>query len=202
MSQLPSGPVNHKLTDDEIAILFKQANDDIWIYIVTNYTLFLRKYLIKRWSYFNEEDREDILQETFGYVYREIRKGNPYNGKIPFEAYLIIHAKYKCYDFIKRVNHGQHQNISDLNHEEAQIEDISTSIEVRESLQTLLQSLSPEEERVIRLHVYQRKALKDIAKELGMPEGTVRSLKSRALKKLQKLASGKPEFADYQQQIE
>ncbi len=125
----------------------------------------------------DEDDVCDAIQEALIRAYNNIGKleNNEY-----FSTWLIRIVINKCYD-IAKIN--QKKNTKVVSFEEA--EEIKTYDTYNESIvENVLKNIDSDLREVTVLYYYDDISIKDIAKMLNIPEGTVKSKLSRARNKL------------------
>lgn len=146
----------------------------------------LKGYLYKRLQ--NREEAEEITQEVFYRFYRQCQKGG-----IDFEKsepYLYRSAQNALYDLWRK--RGRNPKIITMepfedsskafSQDEAKLDDLF--------VKELLKELSDMEEKVLRLRVLEGYSVKETAAMLKKPEGTIKSMQYRALKKLKEVVVG------------
>jgi len=130
---------------------------------------------------------EECVQEAFVQCYQKI-----YQLKNPqaFESWFYRILTRICYDYIKR----NKNNISlealkeagqDFHSEKDDTEEIYEEKELKKFLINSLYTLDPNYRTIIILKYYQEFSIKEIAKIMKLPEGTVKSRLHRGIKKLE-----------------
>jgi len=146
----------------------------------------LKGYLYKRLQ--NREEAEELTQEVFYRFYRQCQK-----GKIDFdksEPYLYRSAQNALYDLWRK--RGRNPKIITMEPFEERGKAFSQEEEKLDDLlvKELMEELSDQEERILRLRVLQGYSVKETAAILQKPEGTIKSIQYRALKKLKEVVVG------------
>ncbi|MGB9680318.1 MAG: RNA polymerase sigma factor [Minisyncoccia bacterium] len=130
---------------------------------------------------------EECVQEAFFQCYQKI-----YQLKNPqaFERWFYRILTRICYDYIKK----NKNNISlealkeagqDFHSEKDDTEEIYQEKELKKFLINSLYTLDPHYRTIIILKYYQELSIKEIAKIMKLPEGTVKSRLHRGIKKLE-----------------
>lgn len=147
---------------------------------------------IKKISYFGKEDIEDILQEIFIKVYKNI---NSYDTDLKFSSWIYQIARNHTYDAIRKAK--ARPNEAGLNDEEilqliSSGLDIKTEIESKDALKRIklnIQDLPYKYREVLILRFIENKSYKEIMDILKKSKGGIATLLSRGRKMLQKKLS-------------
>ncbi len=144
----------------------------------------------------DEQDSADLTQEVFVRVYKSIHR---LRGEGTFSAWARAIAVNLCRDHFRKVHRTIKADSLDAKipvHDgevEREIEDRSANPEsllakkdLQEAVQRTLDSLSEEHRTVVVLHHIEDMDVKEIAKELHVPEGTVKSRLARARDELKR----------------
>lgn len=150
----------------------------------------------------NSEDAYDISQEVFIKVYRSL---DSFRGDSAFSSWLYRICKNAAFDFLRKDSKNKTLSISalKLDEEEADydIPDDNTEnnpekayekTEDRKRVQKAIDELSEEHREVIVLREIDGYSYDEIARILGLEQGTVKSRIARAREALRKLLSEAP----------
>jgi RNA polymerase sigma-70 factor (ECF subfamily) len=142
----------------------------------------------------NREDTHDVLQDVFAKAYRSIKR---FRGKSSFYTWIYAIATNMTLNFLKKRNRRQGMSLDDVDsaieHDKEFIEITSKSDPVHETylgelqikLNEALQTLSDNHRAVVTMYDIQGIPHTEIAKILGVSEGTVRSRLFYAHRQLQ-----------------
>lgn len=131
----------------------------------------------------NSEDVNDAIQDTMLSAYKNIYS---LKNKEYFKTWIITILRNKCFDIIKK-------NRNVLNFDENLVDGIENyydTYKIESSLERILSQLDEELREVTVLYYYDELNIKDIAKIIKIPEGTIKSRLSRAREKI-KILLGK-----------
>jgi RNA polymerase sigma-70 factor, ECF subfamily len=139
----------------------------------------------------NEATAEDLAQEAFVRIWARIQSFDSSRGS--FEAWLVTVARNRAFDYLRTARRArQSVNIDELS--ELQIssprEDASDKLAQERTVKEALESLNPEQRKVIELTHFEGLTQTEIADKLSKPLGTVKSLVRSALKVLRTSAAG------------
>ena len=142
----------------------------------------------------SEQDAADITQEVFLRVWKNL---DSFRGDSSLSTWLYRVTSNLCVDFArKKVAEGMPTSIDDEESPAADLADSSRmaqpeaaaeNSELREELQFALAQLSEEHRRVVLLRDVAGMTYTDIARTLGLEEGTVKSRLARARASLRKI---------------
>lgn len=147
----------------------------------------------------NHEDTADLLQEVFAKAYHSLRT---FRGDSSFSTWLHTIAINKTLNFLKRRGRRQQISLSEMDSGvESDPEFVKLSSkdnpsrqaylkELQKKLNEAMLKLSPEHRAVVTMFDIQGMQHAEIAKVLGVSEGTVRSRLFYAHRQLQNLLKG------------
>ncbi len=140
----------------------------------------------------NAEDAEDALQETFIKAYNSLDKFKIQKAT-SFSAWLYRISINCCYDSLRKAKRQKDKSFAALNLENISSTDCSTDPEstqmldeIRKTLASLLNKLSPKQRMVFILRHYQQLTIREIAEDLNYSEGTVKKMLFRAFETIRK----------------
>jgi len=183
-----------ELNEEKELIKSAQKDPDIFGQIYDIYYPKIFGYILKRTA--NLEIAQDICSETFLKAFSKLWQFKWKNVSFSSWLYKIAtneinqyfrKGKYKSLSLDLMVNSGI-EPVSQENQEREIIEAEDTLRRHKEFLiiQNKISRLNIKYQEVITLRFFEKKSVKDIAEILSKPEGTVKSLLHRAVKKLQK----------------
>jgi RNA polymerase sigma-70 factor (ECF subfamily) len=150
--------------------------------------LYQQKVFVLAYSMVRErEDAIDLVQETFLRLYEKI---NSYRPGENFSAWLMKIARNICIDFIRRQKARKKESLDQLGTERLDLADQSEDparFNPGEIISQAVALLPAKQQAVFILHHYQELKYEEIAAELNISAGTVKSLHYKAVRKLRKL---------------
>ena len=179
---------------DEELVLLTLKNQDFFLCLMSKYSVPLTKYILRSTNA-TREDAEDILQDAFIKIYRNLNDFDP-GMKFSSWAYRITHN-----EIISRWRRNKTR--PELINSEAKdlllakigsntdIEKDLLTKDLRDELFGLLTKLDEKYRQVIILRYFEEKDYKEISDILKLPINTVGTLLSRAKKKLERLLLNK-----------
>jgi RNA polymerase sigma-70 factor (ECF subfamily) len=135
----------------------------------------------------NEADAEDITQEVFVKVWRNIRK---FNSQNKFQTWLFVIAKNTAIDFLKKkkpilfseINNSHFNNLlENITDTRFLPDEAFEDSETKKALNSAIDELSPTYRVVFNLRYYNQFSFRQIAESLGESINTVKSRYRRAL---------------------
>jgi len=150
--------------------------------------LYQQKVFVLTYSMVHErEDALDLVQETFLRLYEKI---NTYRSGENFNAWLMKMARNICLDFIRRQKVRKKESLDQLSPERLDLADDNQDpahFNTGELISRAVVRLPAKQQAVFILHHYQELKYEEIAKELKISIGTVKSLHYKAVRKLRKV---------------
>jgi len=135
------------------------------------------------------EATRDISQETFLQAWRQLGRFDP--GRAPVQSWLVSIARSRAIDFLRTARAKKRRPAHDGTDPEAceRADELLVRDERRRMVRGALQQLRPDERRVFELAYYGGFCHREIAEQLGMPLGTVKTRLRRGLLRLRRLLS-------------
>ena len=180
---------------EELALIKRVQNGDLSVFKDLMAQHQDRIYFLALGMVGNPHDAEDLMQEVFIKVFRSLPK---YRGDAKLSSWIYRIAVNTCIDHCRIMKKKKNVIQTQLDHPdditlntvpdedavnpEAELEKNMTQKYIDEALQ----KISPRERAIFILRHYQDMPLKDIANELNITVGTVKSTLFRALKRMQK----------------
>jgi RNA polymerase sigma-70 factor (ECF subfamily) len=189
------------MNEDEIIVACRRGEAEAWDGLFDKYYGVVARFVFQLSADFNHEDTEEICQETFVSVVRNLAS---FQGKSSFQTWLLRIASNKAMDFraktraAKRGGNVTHLPLHSSNHSEelpidppspalgpdALLQNAETFALVRQSLDRLDQPCR----EIIELRYYGDLAYDEIAAELRLNPKTVGSRLSKCLDRLGAIA--------------
>jgi RNA polymerase sigma-70 factor (ECF subfamily) len=147
--------------------------------------------LARRFCYGNQSDAEDAVQEIFLDLWKSAARFDP--GVAAEATFIAMIARRRLIDRRRRLSRTPDMTDVSLVSPAANSEDPESRPETIENASRAakaLASLRPEQQRVLRLSIYQGLSHEKIAEAMGMPLGTVKTHARRGLIKLRELLAG------------
>ncbi|HWI62006.1 MAG TPA: RNA polymerase sigma factor [Symbiobacteriaceae bacterium] len=135
----------------------------------------------------SRDDAADVAQQAFIQAYRHLDR---YDPDQPFRPWLYKIATNECIAFLRRTKKHQTapadalENVSDPADGAPSIVDMA---EDRERVRTAVAQLPPNYRQVVVGYYFQELSYQEIARQAGVPVGTVGTLLHRAKQQLRKL---------------
>ncbi|MDF1756070.1 MAG: sigma-70 family RNA polymerase sigma factor [Verrucomicrobiales bacterium] len=178
--------------DSELVARAKEGDTAAFDELVTKYSPKLYGLIYNMTS--NREDTHDVLQDVFAKAYRSIKR---FRGKSSFYTWIYAIATNMTLNFLKKRKRRQGMSLDDIDssieNDKEFIEITSKSDPVHETylgelqikLNEAMQTLSDNHRAVVTMYDIQGIPHTEIAKILGVSEGTVRSRLFYAHRQLQ-----------------
>ncbi|MDD5071437.1 MAG: RNA polymerase sigma factor [Patescibacteria group bacterium] len=174
---------NHKEKTDEELVNLSLNNQDCFLYLMKRYEKKLLAYILKI-SSFNHDEAEDILQEVFIKIYKNL---NDFDTGLKFSswAYRITHNQVISH--YRKVKSRPQAVSLDLN--DKILANLSSDLDIREEIdisyfkknvKKILENLDIKYREVLVLKFLEEKGYKEISDILKKPMGTVATLINRA----------------------
>jgi RNA polymerase sigma-70 factor (ECF subfamily) len=136
------------------------------------------------------EDAEDLIQDTFLRLYKAAAR---YEAKAKFSTFLYMLARHTWIDGLRHKNRRitMTGDLS-LDHLPQAVNEVEQS-EISQDMQEYLNRLKEKYREVVVLSFFMKFKYAEIAEQLEIPIGTVRSRLHEAMKQLKNLMSGEDE---------
>ena len=177
-----------KLSDNELIILIRGKNPDLYAEIIERYQVKLFAYLFRLIG--NREEAEDLLQNVFIKAYRNI---NSYDTARKFSSWIYRIAHNEAVNFIKRRYLKRFISWEDINSSRDKMEarsmddgpdELWMKKESIEGVGEAIEKLPLKYRQVLLLRYFSDKSYEEISEILGKPLNTVGTLINRAKKRL------------------
>lgn len=146
-------------------------------------------------------EAEDAVQEIFLDVWKSSAR---YDPSVASEAtFIAMIARRRLIDRRRRSSRQIGTGPELLDVPEREVRDLAAASELGEDVAAAaraLETLRPDQQRVLRLSIYQGLSHEKIAESTGIPLGTVKTHVRRGLIRLREILSGQPESADRAQE--
>jgi len=172
-----------KPSDQEIIRQITEENKDLFSEVIERYQKPLFRY-IYRLGHFSSDECEDILQETFIKVYKNLRA---FDLKRKFSSWIYRIAHNETINYIKK--RKKEVSLEENNFDEVLPDntDLFQELEVKEKFKKVkkeIYKLEIKYREVLILRYFQQKSYEEISDILRKPVNTVGTLISRAKKNL------------------
>ncbi|MBT4723050.1 RNA polymerase sigma factor [Candidatus Falkowbacteria bacterium] len=181
-------PKIENLTDEKLVKLTLK-DQNFFVYIINRYEGKLAAY-IRRISNFSKEDIEDILQDVFIKVYRNL---NGFDVSLKFSSwiYRITHneviSRYRKTKKIAKMSQEINDEILDKIVDEVDIEKDIDGKQVGKTIGQVMNEMDLKYKEILVLRFIEEKSYKEISDILRKPEGTVATMINRAKKQFKKI---------------
>jgi len=176
-------------TDEELVVLTLKDQDN-FLYLVRRYEPRLFRY-VSRISNVSRDETEDILQDVFIKVYKNL---NGFDPELKFSSwiYRITHneviSNYRKYkNKVKIMSFDKDTEFVKSLADEFDIEQDLNLVELKDKVLDILNRMSIKYRDVLVLRFLEGKSYREISDILKKPEGTVATLINRAKKEFLKI---------------
>ena len=171
--------------EKELIIALKKGDESAYSYLYDHYSAAIYGYILQMTS--DSELAKDLLQEVFIKVFQKIGQYDEQKGHL--YTWLIRVAHNTTIDKIRSTNYKKNQRTIalDANNERAGNEATVTTSVDHIGMDKVLVSLDETHKKVIDLAYFHGFTQNEIAEEMGMPIGTVKTQVRKALIQLRKL---------------
>lgn len=170
---------NYKnLEDSELAIKSKSSSLS-FMELIKRYEKPLFRY-VKRISFFTDEETEDILQEVFIKIYKNL---NNYDSSLKFSSWIYRITHNQTVDHIRK--NSKNKSVPIIDNDWGQIIDKFDlynhieSEEIKNKIILSIENLSVKYKEVLYLRFVEEKSYEEISDIIKKPKGTVSTLINR-----------------------
>jgi len=183
-------PDNALAKTDEELVFFVLENRDFFLHIVNRYQIKLFNY-VKRISNFRDEEIEDILQDIFVKVYRNL---NSFDHELKFSSWIYRIAHNAVIDHFRK-NKNYLDNVS-IEMEDNAASSLADDFDIRKDIDNqllrkkinkALDKLDYKYKEVLILKYLEEKDYQEISDIIKKPVGTVASRMNRAKKEFKEM---------------
>ncbi|MBC8198812.1 MAG: RNA polymerase sigma factor [Desulfobacterales bacterium] len=178
---------------DEQLVQLSLKDQDCFYYLMKRYEIKLLRY-IKRLTTVSQEEAEDIIQEIFIKVYRNL---NGFNRKLKFSSWIYRIARNEIINQYRKTKLRLAMTPLNIEDEENLIDSINDTIEINEAYENLenaervrkaLSELPDKYREILILRYLEDKTYDEISDILRKPPGTVATQINRAKASFKKIA--------------
>ena len=173
--------------DEELMRLVKNGSQSAFAVIVDKYSNALLNFFLRKGVSYS--DGQDLVQRTFLRLWNYRGK---YERKAKFTTFLFMMATQLSIDFFraeasrKNLEEGARRHIES----EAENSGAQNALERGEMVRKAVSELPEGLRNVVELGVFQEMRYSEVSEILRIPEGTVKSRMSTAIKKLKEVLNG------------
>ena len=176
-----------KYTEEELIFLLKQKNQQAFSYLYDNYSSALNGII-----YRIVEDRElaeDILQEAFVKIWNNLDSYDTAKGRL--FTWMLNITRNLTIDTLRSKGYKKQSKISNDENSVSNLKDNNYTLEKFDAigLRKHIANLKPDQQKIIDLAYFTGYTQEEIAKELAMPLGTVKTKMRAAIIELRKIMS-------------
>jgi RNA polymerase sigma-70 factor (ECF subfamily) len=178
---------NYLEKSDQELVELSLKNKDSYGFLVQKYENKLNRYIL-RFSGLRQEDAEDVLQDVFVKVYKNL---NDYDPKLKFSSWIYRITHNETITFLRKVKRRPTTYEFDIDavkvktlkqelNMEKDVDDKNTAVHILK----MINNLPPKHKDVIFLRYIEDKDYKEISDILKKPQGTVATLLKQAKEQL------------------
>ena len=146
--------------------------------------IFLNEFKTPLYNYiyrivYNRHDAEDILQDTFLKIFKNIKRIDFLQN---YKSFIYKVARNSAFDFLEK-----RKKVYELHEKTADTEDILYErMEAKDRIEKALQGIDEEEREIISLKYIQNLKISEISEILKIPENTIKVRIFRTIRKMRK----------------
>lgn len=174
-----------KYNEDELVLLLEKQDQQAFSYLYDNYAPALNGVIFRLVD--DKALTEDILQEAFIKIWNNFSSYNKSKGRL--FTWMINLTRNLAIDTLRSKGYKQQGKISGDENSVSDIQDSSVNVNRFDSMgiRSQLVNLKPEQRLVIDLAYFNGFTQDEIAKQIGIPLGTVKTRMRTAILELRKI---------------
>lgn len=175
-----------KYSQEELIVLIGKGDQKAFAYLYDNYSQALFGVLFKIVN--SQEDAEDILQQAFVKIWTNFESYNESKGRL--YTWILTISRNLAFDFLRSKNEKNKSKIQSIENfvyglKSSNTDDVSHNYI---GLEKFLLVLNTEEQELINLSYFLGFTQQEMANELKIPLGTVKTKMRQAMLKLRELS--------------
>lgn len=174
-----------KYNEEELIVSLQQRDQQAFSYLYDNYAPALNGVIFRLVE--DKELAEDILQEAFVKIWGNFHQYDSSKGRL--FTWMINLTRNLTIDTLRSKNYKKQQKISSDENSVSNLSDNYSGAEKFDNigLRKSLENLKPEQKIIIELAYFSGYTQDEIAKEIGIPLGTVKTRMRTAIIELRKM---------------
>lgn len=176
---------NQKYTESELIALLKNKDQQAYNYLYDNYAAALYGIIINVIG--TEDIAKDVLQEVFVKIWKNIEHYDASKGRL--YTWMLNIARNSAIDVLRSAKYNMDKKTADIdNNVHMDNSSLSTTIKIDHfGVKKIVDSLKDEYRQIINLAYFKGYTQEEVAEELNIPLGTVKTRSRNALLQLKNL---------------
>ena len=177
--------VIQKYDEDELVLLLQRQDQQAFSYLYDNYAPALNGVIFRLVA--DKALSEDILQEAFVKIWNNFSSYDPAKGRL--FTWMMNLTRNLTIDTLRSKGYKQQNKISGDENSVNNIRDSGAGVDKFDAMgiRKQLSNLKPDQQKVIDLAYFNGFTQEEIAKEIGIPLGTVKTRMRTAILELRKM---------------
>jgi RNA polymerase sigma factor (sigma-70 family) len=178
-------PSNPKHTEPELVALLKNKNQQAYNYLYDNYTGALYGIIINVIGI--EDTAKDVLQEVFVKIWKNIEHYDESKGRL--YTWMLNIARNSAIDVLRSAKYNRDKKTAEIDNS-VHIDNSSLSTTIKTDhfgIKKIVDGLKEEYRQIINLAYFKGYTQEEVAEELNIPLGTVKTRSRSALLQLKNL---------------
>ncbi|MEP7110600.1 MAG: sigma-70 family RNA polymerase sigma factor [Ferruginibacter sp.] len=177
--------VTHKYNEDELVLLLQRQDQQAFSYLYDNYAPALNGVIFRLVS--DKTLSEDILQEAFVKIWNNFSSYDKSKGRL--FTWMMNLTRNLTIDTLRSKGYKNQNKISGDEHSVNNYQDAGSGMDKFDAIgiRKQLNNLKPEQRIIIDLAYFNGFTQDEIAKEIGIPLGTVKTRMRTAILELRKI---------------